>query len=467
MAQRKKYAQLDLGNAERFADAFENLLLYDHLQKKWYHFNGGIWEMDEDGLVMRNAGGLIKKCYELTSSGKQRTVFEKSHTQQKLHAMVSLAASDSKLANKGRDWNKYPMLLPCLNGAIDLESGKLIQTTPTHMLNMRISIAYDAAAPKPERWLRFMEETWPDYEVRDFIHRAVGYSLSGNVREQCYFALFGEGSNGKSTFFRIVNAVLRDFGHTIKFTALEHNKRGGLTNDIVELSAKRFVVASETNENVQLNEGLVKALTGDDDISARQLYERNIVFRPEMKLWLGFNHKPVITDQTPGFWRRTRLIEMPMRYSINDGQDGLPLPDKSLNIALMQELPGILKWMVEGCLEWQSRGLSAPDSVREATERYQSENHPLSDFLESNYVVEQDHWVAVDDVYRRYLDYCKVYHLRPVFRQEFRKLTDSIGLVRYRATRNKIPAYRHLSPLESSLEATGFEVETDDDTAIH
>jgi putative DNA primase/helicase len=126
------------------------------------------------------------------------------------------------------------------------------------------------------------------------------------------------------------------------------------------------VSAAETDEGKHLAEGLVKDLTGGDTIAARFLRAEWFDFRPEFKLWLATNHKPVIRGTDKGIWDRIRPI--PFTVSIPEERQ-----DKELANKLMTELAGILAWAVRGCLEWQRTGLGVPEEVREATEGYRTE----------------------------------------------------------------------------------------------
>jgi putative DNA primase/helicase len=124
--------------------------------------------------------------------------------------------------------------------------------------------------------------------------------MTGRVDEQCLFACHGTGANGKSTLLAILHYILGDYAVNLPFTALELNGRSSISNDVAMLAGRRFATAIETGESVKLNEARIKAITGGDPITARRLYHENVTFNPTHKLWLAFNHKPCIADESEG-----------------------------------------------------------------------------------------------------------------------------------------------------------------------
>jgi P4 family phage/plasmid primase-like protien len=185
---------------------------------------------------------------------------------------------------------------------------------------------------------------------------------------------WGAGSNGKTVFLAIVRAITGGYATNTPFATFEQTSRTGIPNDLAALAGRRIVTASEINEGTRLNEARLKALTGGDPITARFLHGEFFDFQPVLKLWLAVNHKPVVKDDSHGFWRRVRLIPFTRRFTSD--------ADPGLTEHLRTELPGILAWAVQGAVDWQRDGLEAPDTVSAATETYRAESDPLADFLD-------------------------------------------------------------------------------------
>ena len=146
----------------------------------------------------------------------------------------------------------------------------------------------------------------------------------------------------------------------IPFTVLELQQRPSLTNDLASMAGRRLVTSSETNESTRLNEARIKALTGGDPITARFLYSESFTYEPVAKFWLAVNHLPRVRDDSYGFWRRVRVLSFNEQFTGDDADKGLPFK-------LLEELPGILNWGVQGALNWRLVGLAPPSAVMTAT----------------------------------------------------------------------------------------------------
>lgn len=135
-------------------------------------------------------------------------------------------------------------------------------------------------------------------------------------------------------------------------------------------------------------------------LTARFLRAEWFEFRPEFKIWLAVNRKPIVRGTDNATWRRIRLI--PFTVTIPDDKQ-----DKKLKEELLGELPGILHWAVEGCIEWFRNGLGTPEEVRQATESYRAEMDVLASFLSDCCVVNPLAKVAARELYSRYLEWCE------------------------------------------------------------
>jgi len=372
------FALTDLGNAEFFAAHVGERVRFDHRRRRWLVWNAPTWRPDADATVHRLAAAAVRRRY--TEAGRLEDAAVKKHaatwaikseSRDRLAALLTLAQTLEPVADAGDAWDVDPWLLACPNGVIDLRTGDLRAGRPDDRLTFRAGVAFDAAARAP-RFERFVAEIVDgDTERVTWLHKAIGYALTGLTAEQVWFLLYGTGANGKGTFTRILSHVLGDYAFNLPFSTFEA-RPGGIPNDLAALAGRRFVTASETNDGTRLNEARIKALTGEDTLTARFLHGEFFSFVPVAKLWLSVNHKPVVKDQSHGFWRRVRLIPFERTFVI----------DKSLDAALRAEAAGVLAWAVRGCLRWQAEGLGdVPAAVREAVADYQAESDPLAEFL--------------------------------------------------------------------------------------
>ena len=144
--------------------------------------------------------------------------------------------------------------------------------------------------------------------------------------------------------------------------------------ELSDLFGKRFVCTIEIEKGKQLALALVKMLTGGEPVRARRMREDFWEFPPTWKIWLAANDKPKVAQQDKATWRRIKLI--PFDVTIPDEE-----VDADLSNKLLAELPGILNWAIEGCLEWQAHGLQEPEEVRRTTEAYREESDLLGQFI--------------------------------------------------------------------------------------
>ncbi|HYU47276.1 MAG TPA: phage/plasmid primase, P4 family, partial [Terriglobales bacterium] len=249
---------------------------------------------------------------------------------------------------------------------LNLKTGTLQPHCREDLLTKCLPIAYDPNAECPT-WLDFLKTIMANNAALiTFLQRAIGYSLTGDTSEQCLFIAHGSGSNGKSTFLEVLQALLGDYAEsTPSASLLAKDRHDGIPNDIARLRGARLVTAVEIGEGKRLNEELVKRLTGQDTMTARFLFAEFFDFHAEFKLWIACNHLPTIRGTDHAIWRRIRLI--PFTVTIPDEQQDKKLPGK-----LQAELPGILRWAIQGCLAWQEQELSTPSEVIAATKDYRA-----------------------------------------------------------------------------------------------
>ena len=203
------------------------------------------------------------------------------------------------------------------------------------------------------------------------------------------------------------------------------------------LHGARLVTASETGEGRRLAESLVKQLTGGDPVTARRMREDFWQFRPEFKLWLATNHKPQIRGTDHAVWRRIRLIPFAVTFHA-PGTGKTPQQDPTLPARLRQELAGILRWAVEGCLAWRREGLGEPDAVRDATERYRIEMDVLATFLEECCVFDERADAGASELYRAYTTWCDDSGEHAESQTSFGTRLRERGLVRHKPHRGTV-----------------------------
>ena len=404
----------DSGNALLFARLWGNKVRYDHTANEWYTFEGHTWKKVQGGKIDR-------LMLEATNKRLEHSVKIQDQDQRQRHAKWALNSESDYLIKASlnrakkvkpidfsRDqFDRDPFLLGCRNGIINLRNGKLLHGTPDHLISKSTGINFDPQATCP-RWERFLDEVFEgNNDLINFIQLAIGYSLTGDVSEQKFFALYGSGANGKSTFLTVMTNLLGDYiGNAAAETFILNKFNNDGSNNVADLFGKRFVTYSELRENSRWNEARLKMLSGGDVVTARQLYQKNFTFKPAFKIWFSFNHKPSTSDNSDAFWRRVCLVPFKRKFSIDNKLEGI----------LLNELPGILTWGVGGCLAWQQErqkegqtegGLCIPNIVKSEVKAYQKENNTINQFFDENVTMEKSAKTEAAVLYQRYKTWCE------------------------------------------------------------
>lgn len=390
----RAYTFDDMGNAERFVDLFGENVRYCYTEKKWYFYNSMRWSVDNLGVILRMADKCVEamkaeaKLYlqaDEESGGDMAKAFEKhmksSRSNKSKKAMLN--EIEHHLPILPIQMDRYKMALNTPSGIINLKNGDVKAHNPEYYFTKITSVDCAETADCP-RWLAFLDDIFAgDKDLIRYIQKAVGYSLTGSTAEQCAFFLYGTGRNGKSTFIDVIRDVFGDYAANIQPETImvKSSQSNAINSDIARLKGARLVTSVEPNEGVRLNEGLLKQLTGDDTVTARKLYSEEFEFKPEFKLWMATNHKPIIRGTDTGIWRRIHMIP----FDVQIPEDKV---DKNLTHKLKAEMTGIFKWCIDGCLMWQREGLQMPAAVLKSVREYRREMDVISAFIEDKCTLE-------------------------------------------------------------------------------
>jgi putative DNA primase/helicase len=293
------------------------------------------------------------------------------------------------LAIRGNELDLHPWLLACPNGVIDLRTGKFRDGRPEEMITVACPTEWAGLDAPAYQWEKFLLSTQNDDEnmVR-YIQRLLGYGITGLNIEHILPVFHGPGRNGKGKIVEVLNHLLGLLAVSIPPELLLDQKRvrssAGPSPDILDLKGLRLTFASETEEGQRFSAAKVKLLTGGDQLVGRYPHEkRPIRFTPTHTLILLTNHKPHAASDDFAFWERLHLVPFPISFV--DRKPTAPnerQADKFIAEKMKSEAPGILAWLVRGCLEYQKRGLDPPGVVLEATEEYRKDEDLIAEFIE-------------------------------------------------------------------------------------
>jgi putative DNA primase/helicase len=409
---RRPEGRTDLANARRLIAAHGDKMRFCHPWSKWLNWDGARWNVNDDGAPERLAAAVSDSIWSEAKKhiGNPEIIrfAIKSAGQLPISAMLKLAAAHLPIAVADMDAN--PWLLNCPNGTIDLRTGNCRPCRREDNLTKLCPTKFNPDASS-YAWDRFLEGIFAgDDLIIRFLQRLCGYFLTGIVSEQLLVFFHGSGSNGKSTLLGAIQGTIGpDYSTAGPAGLLMEKKSDSHPTELAGLFGRRLVVAQETSAGARLAEATVKQLTGGDLISARRMREDFWSFTPTHKLVISSNHKPKIRGTDHAIWRRLALVPFEQKFwnpaKGESGPDELR-QDKDLPAKLTTEAEGILAWMVEGCLEWQRRGLDVPASVRAATEEYQTEEDVIGRFVSDCCLTGRVYKVKFSNLYEAFEGWC-------------------------------------------------------------
>ncbi|WP_299980055.1 phage/plasmid primase, P4 family [Desulfobacula sp.] len=440
------------GDSYLFIKCQKDKTLHDNTTREWYIYTGNFWELDYENSILSRIKEVIdlygtEKLCQLALANKAKEdgrtdaaenhqkkaeVLQKRITQLqtlnwKKNIIILSCSGKNSLGYNGLGWDKHLMLLVCQNGVIDLQEGLFRPGKPEEYIKTVSPIFWDGIDSPCPSWKKFLSDIFgQDKDVIDYVQRLLGYGITGLTTEHIYPILWGaKGRNGKGTLLETLKYVLGPLALKVShnFFMQGNTKTSGAADaELMSLRGARLAWGSETNEKDRLDVAKVKELVGGDTISARPPYgKRQIEFKPSHLLLLITNKRPRVPANDQALWQRIHLI--PFLYSFvdrPDPDDKYQLKvDKDLPEKLKKEAPGILAWLVSGCLLWQRDGLNPPKSVNDATSEYQQKEDLIGHFLKECCCIGELYRVRRAAIYKAYKTWCDDVGVRPLMKINF------------------------------------------------
>jgi len=393
----------DIANARRLADAHGADIRFTEA-RGWLVWDGQRWAADDhairvQGLAKRTAADIVS---EAKGDDEHRILRHARRSQSRggIEAMIYLVRSEPGILASIDAFDEDPWLLNVANGTLELRTGRLRPQRRDDFLTKLVDIVFDEKAECP-LWTEFLRRvTGRDEELHAYLRRLAGYLLTGVTTEQTFHFLYGDGANGKSVFCEVIALLLSEYAMIGQPQMIMTRRHSGVPNDIARLKGMRAVLMNETSHDSRFDEARLKDLTGTDSLTGRFLNREFFDFVPSHKLLLRGNHKPTIVGTDKGIWRRLHLV--PYTVSIPEEEQDRHLLDK-----LRAELPGVLRWAVNGCLEWQLDGLAPPSVITHAVDQYRQESDTLGRFIEEHCGTRPNAQVQTSSFFRQYRDFCQ------------------------------------------------------------
>lgn len=369
--------------ALRFTEKHKNELRYVQGWGKWLLWDGQRWAFEPTLKAFDFARAVCRGVAAGCDKDRTATAIASAKT---IAAVEKLAKADRRHAATVEQWDADPWLLNTPDGVVDLRSDEMRQHEREDYMTKIAAVSPGGKCPL---WHDFLHRvTDDDLGLESFLQRVVGYALTGSTQEHSMFFLYGPGANGKSVFLNTISGILQDYAITAPMEAFLVASTERHPTDIAGLRGARLVTATEPEEGRRWAEAKIKALTGGDTVSARFMRQDFFEFSPQFKLVVAGNHKPGLSNIDEAIRRRLHLI--PFTVTIPPEDRDLDLEEK-----LEGEWPGILRWAIGGCLQWQRGGLAPPEAVRAATDEYLESEDALAQWIGECCVTAPDEYATI------------------------------------------------------------------------
>lgn len=377
----------EFGNAQKMIDMYGSDIMFAADTATWYRWNKNHWRYSTAPEIEQLAKDtLMRLLVEGSEQGMmgadQFDFLRMSLTNRMMVAMMKIIRTEKTILVETNQLDANKSILACGNGAVDLETGKLLHADRLARATIATGTNFNPKAKCPIFEQTVLDAFYDDHEMLAFFKRLMGYTLLADPKEDIIVIPYGTGSNGKSTIFGAIRDALG--GHAVTadnqtFMGNSGSNAGAPRDDILRLRGRRFVYVTEPDEGKELREGLIKAMTGGEEMTARTAYSSTYVqFTPTWTVILPTNHKPIIKGDDFGIWRRILLVPFTRNFSTDDTivKDN----DRSDKLALEHE--GILAWLVQGALDYQAEGLNPPKLIEDAREEYKRDMDLLAEWID-------------------------------------------------------------------------------------
>ena len=448
-----KYAKNEAGMAQLFADCKNSTILFCPEKKLWYTYHNGTWKADTGNINIANE--ICKFCNEelmlyaigITDEDKRRKFIDFINNKlgnRKFRDSMQKDVAD-KLAIRAERFDNDPYLLNVKNGTINLRTMEFKQHDPKDYLTMQTRAEFSDEA-EDSKWNEFIKAITEQNEQKaDYLQRALGYSISGENTQDCMFILYGKSTrNGKSTLLNAIQYLLGDYSTVTKTELI--TRTGRTTADapqsqLASLKGKRFVTMSETQDTNKLNEAAIKQYTGGEEITARELYERRIVFQPQFTLWLSCNILPEVRDRSIFASDRVRVIELNRHFSEAEQDRTLKQYFRS-----QKAMKAILTWLLQGYNSYKIKQLKISEELKQATRKYERDNDLVRQFLEDRTVPVDEGYVKAKSLYEAFKKWGEEYDCIKISAKKFyAELSQHPELIGKRVTLKGYPHYSKIA----------------------
>ena len=368
-------------------------------------------EMSENGAWAMLAAMGAKKAMAAFSEAQRRSFekYERAETYRKyaikrrdtkyISAALKEARPMIQIEQRVLDADEFLLNLP--SGTCDLRTGAVREHNAQDYITKQTAV--DPSGDGMDVWEDALQTFFQgDADLIRYVQEIVGLAAIGKVYIEALVIAYGEGRNGKSTFWNTIARVLGTYSGNMSADTLTVGCKRNVKPELAEAKGKRMIIAAELEEGMRLNTSNVKQLCSTDEIYAEKKYKAPFSYVPTHTLVLYTNHLPRVGAIDQGTWRR--LIVIPFNAKIEGKADIKNYADFLFKMAG----GAVLQWIIEGAKRviGNDYKIVQPKVVRDAIQKYKENNDWLSHFLDDCCEIDPSYEAKSGEVYNTYRSYC-------------------------------------------------------------
>lgn len=427
------FSEIDLANS--FVTRHEENLRFVAKWGSWLIWDRVRWQFDETMRAFDMARAICREAAKQANKEGERKSLASAKT---VAAVEKLSRAYRTLAAITSQWDIVPRKFNTASATIDLNTGNELVPDRMDFITQKAGCEVAPIGTEHPIWTAFIADiTNNDAELTSFLQRYVGYCLTGEITEHVFVFAYGTGANGKGVFLNTIAKIFGEYATVADMATFIDSKNDRHPTELAKLKAARLVVAQETQQGRAWDEAKIKAITGGDKQTARFMRQDFFDFYPGFKLFIAGNHKPTLKNVDEAM--RRRLLLVPFTVQIPVAKRDIHLTEK-----LEAEWPAILRWAIEGCLEWQRIGLAPPKVVTDATAEYFAAEDGFGQWLEDECDVDIGNnykWEAVGELFASWTAYATQAGNQPGSAKAFAEMLANRGLTFVRKGKERTRAY--------------------------
>lgn len=346
-------------------------------------------------------GGQLDAYREYLSAVAYRTFVMKRRDMK--YVTSALQAAKPMLSISISDLDKDEFLLNTPGATYHLKDGLSGMHEPDAMDYITKQTSVTSGDEGKQLWIDALDTFFcGDKELIDYVQQIVGLASIGKVYVEALIISYGEGRNGKSTFWNTISRVLGTYSGSMSSDALTVGCKRNVKPEMAELKGKRLIIAAELEEGMRLNTSVIKQLCSTDEVTAEKKYKDPFKYVPSHTLVLYTNHLPRVGANDEGTWRR--LIVIPFNAKIQGKSD-----IKNYTDYLVQNAGSyVLSWIIEGAQKviLNNFKIKLPTCVENAINNYRADNDWLGAFLDECCELDSTYKQKSGEFYQEYRAYC-------------------------------------------------------------